>query len=354
MLVLANPEYRIAMYRLTVSLNALRLPALLALLLFTMQGCALWPFGGDDDTAEEEDVETSEQALYRNSQRYLRSGNYDIAIKNLEALEARFPFGRYAEQAQLELVYARHMSLDHEAARTAADRFIRLHPTHTNVDYAYYLKGLASYNKNASLLDRLLSTDPAKRDMTAAREAYADFAQLIARYPQSQYTPDARQRMIYLRNLLGASEISIADYYMRRGAFMAASNRAQYVLEHYSQSAAVPDALILLAECNSRLGLDDAANDALRVLAQNYPDNEAFDAEGNLVLTDRVRSRDRSWTNIVTFGLLDRPEVPPPIRLTHPDGFVPKPAAEPTEGDGNEDAEEPKKKGWFSWLPFIG
>jgi len=363
LLVLANPESRIDMsYRfpplhtsLFDALHTLRVSLFAALLLSTLQGCALWPFGDkDSDSADDEDLETTEQALYRNAQRYLRSANYDIAIKNLEGLEARFPFGRYAEQAQLELIYARHMSLDHDAARTAADRFIRLHPTHANIDYAYYLKGMASYNKNASLLDRLLSTDPSKRDMTAAREAYTDFAQLLARYPQSQYTPDARQRMIYLRNLLGAAEINVADYYMRRGAYMAANNRAQYVLDHYAQSAAVPDALVILIECNHRLGLESAANDTMRVLAENFPSHDAFDSEGNLVLADRVLNRDRSWTNIVTFGLLDRPEVPPPIKLKQPEGYESKRATAPSTDEKTGEDEKPEKKGWFSWLPFIG
>jgi len=337
-------------------LHTLKVSLFMALLLGALQGCALWPFGDkNDDLAEgEEDLETSEQALYRNAQRYLRSANYDIAIKNLESLEARFPFGRYAEQAQLELIYARHMSLDHEAARTAADRFIRLHPTHSNIDYAYYLKGMSSYNKNASLLDRLLATDPSKRDLTAAREAYADFAQLLARFPQSQYTPDAHQRMVYLRNLLGAAEINVADYYMRRGAYMAANNRAQYVLDHYAQSTAVPDALVILVECNWRLGLESAANDTLRVLAENYPSHSAFDTEGNLVLADRVLSRDRSWTNIVTFGLLDRPEVPPPIRLQHPEGYTPRNVTDPSTEEETGTDDKARKKGWFSWLPFIG
>ncbi len=353
-----SPQFRSLFNAAVQSIWPLRV-LLLALLLSLTSACTLWPFGKSDeseDSAEgDEDVETTEHALYRASQRYLRSGNYDIAIKNLERLEARFPFGRYAEQAQLEMIYARHMSMDHDAARTAADRFIRLHPTNTNVDYAYYLNGMASYNKNSSLLDRLISTDPSKRDMTAARDAYADFAQLIARYPTSQYTPDAKQRMVYLRNLLGAAEINVADYYMRRGAYMAANNRAQFVLDNYAQSTAVADALIVMIECNWRLGLEDAANDTLRVLANNFPDHKAFDADGNLLLADRVLSRDRSWTNIVTLGLLDRPEVPPPIKLRHPEGFTPKVRdTSGPNGEGDKSSDEKKKGGWFDWLPLIG
>ncbi len=322
---------------------------------FLVSGCALWPFGGDDDEGVE-DPESSEQELYRTSQRYLRSGNYTTAISHLEHLEARFPFGRYAEQAQLELIYARHMSLDHDAARNAADRFIRLHPNHDNVDYAYYLKGLASYNKSANLFDRFVTTDPSKRDMSSVREAYAEFAQLLARYPSSQYVPDSKQRMVHLRNVLAQSELHVADYYMRRGAYMAANNRARYVLDNFSQSTAVPDALAVMAECAWRLGLEDTANDSLRVLAANYPSYPAFNGDGELVLAERVRNRDRSWTNLVTLGLLDRPDVPPPLTLRHPEGYVP--VARPAVADGSAPVEheatnEKKKKGWFSWLPFV-
>ncbi|MEZ5558252.1 MAG: outer membrane protein assembly factor BamD [Pseudomonadales bacterium] len=296
--------------------QAVWLSLLLALLLNS--GCSLIPFWGKDKNAEEEEGNANEQLLYRNIQRSLRSGNYQGAIEGLERLEARFPFGRYAEQAQLEIIYAHYMSYDPEAARNAADRFIRLHPQHPNIDYAYYLKGLASYNENRGLLDRLKATDMSKRDITSAQQAYADFAQLLERFPESPYAPDARQRMLYLRNLLARSELNIASYYMSRGAYVAAANRARYVIENYSKSDAVPDALALSVEANYRLGLEEAANDALRVLSINFPDYKAFDKDGDLVLTEQVRNRDRSWTNLVTLGLLDRPDVPPPIRLKHP------------------------------------
>ena len=330
------------------------------LLSFGLSGCALWPFG-DDEGQDVEDVDSSEAEVYRLSQRYLRSGNYTTAIKHLEHLEARFPFGRYAEQAQLELIYARHMSLDHDAARNAADRFIRLHPNHTNVDYAYYLKGLASYNKSSNLFDRFVATDPSKRDMTSVRESYAEFAQLLARYPNSLYVPDAKQRMIYLRDVLAQSELHVADYYMRRGAYMAANNRARYVIENYGQSDAVPDALAVMAECSWRLGLTDSANESMRVLASNYPNYPAFNDAGELVLAEQIRNRDRSWANLVTLGLLDRPEVPPPLTLSHPEGYIPEPqvaaavgASDAQPGRKNtRDSSKEKKKGWFSWLPFV-
>ncbi len=292
-------------------------PRIVALLLCLSLagGCSLIPFWGGDDTDAEADVDATEQYLYRNVQRSLRSGNYQQAIEHLELLEARYPFGRYAEQAQLELIYAHYMGYDPDAARSAADRFIRLHPQHPNVDYAYYLKGLASFNKNRGILDRLFATDLSKRDMTSAREAYADFTELLSRFPDSPYAPDARKRMLYLLNLLGHHELNVANFYMERGAYVAAANRARFVVENYSKSDAVPDALALLVEANYKLGLEDAANDALQVLALNFPDYQAFDEEGNLVLTEQIRNRDRSWTNLVTLGLLDRPDIPPPIKL---------------------------------------
>lgn len=306
------------------------------------------PFFGDDDQPEIE-IETSEQKLYRDAQRLLRSSNYQQAISALEMLEARFPFGRYAEQAQLELVYARYMSYDLEGATAAAERFIRLHPQHSNIDYAYYLKGLASIGQNEGLMDRLFKTDEAKRDMEPIRQGYADFGVLLSRYPNSKYAPDVTQRMVHLRNVLSRAEIAVADYYLRRAAYVAAANRARFVLETYPRSASTPDALLVLIESNYQLGLEDEANNALRVLSLNYPQHPAFDASGSLVLTNTIRNRDRSWTNIMTMGLLDRPDVPPPIMIRHPENFVP-----PTVEAQPEAPEEKKKRSWFSWLPFIG
>jgi outer membrane protein assembly factor BamD len=293
-------------------------PLLLAALL--VGGCSILPFwGGKDDDDVDADINATEQLLYRNVQRSLRAGNYQQAVQDLGRLEARFPFGRYAEQAQLELIYAHYMGHNPDAARNAADRFIRLHPQHPNIDYAYYLKGLAAYNRNRGVFDRLFATDLSKRDMTSAQEAYTDFAILLDRYPDSPYAPDARQRMLYLRNLLASAELNIASFYMERNAYIAAANRARFIVENYSKADAVPDALALLVEANHKLGHDDAANDALQVLAVNFPDYHAFDVDGSLVLAEQIRNRDRSWTNIMTLGLLDRPDVPPPIRLKQTD-----------------------------------
>lgn len=295
----------------------LRLLALV-LLAAALGGCVLWPFGGGKDEERTEEIDTTEQLLYRDIQRAMRAGNYPRAIEGLQQMEALFPFGRYAEQAQLEIVYAQYMSFNLESARASADRFIRLHPTHSNVDYAYYLKGLAAFNKNRGILDRIFATKLSKRDVTYARESYTDFAQLLARFPNSEYAPDARKRMVYLRNLLAEAEVSIANFYMRRGAYVAASNRARFVVENYGKTEAADDALAILIEASWKLGLEDTADDALQVLALNYPDYPAFDDDGNLVLAEQVRNRDRSWANLISFGILDRPDVPPPLKIQQP------------------------------------
>jgi outer membrane protein assembly factor BamD len=280
-------------------------------LLSLLVGC--WPFGKNKE--QEEAEQSTEQLLYRSAQKSIRAGNYNDAITKLQKLEARFPFGRYAEQAQLELVYANFMAYQPEAARTAAERFIRLHPQHPGVDYAYYLKGVAAFNEDRGLLDRFGAADIATRDPSSMRKSFNDFSELLARFPDSQYAPDARQRMVYLRNLLARYEINVARFYMRRGAYVAAANRARNVVEHYSQSLSVADALAIMVEANWRLGLPESANDALRVLALNDPHYPAFDKSGHFVFKDQVLNRDRSWLNMMTFGLLDRPDVPPPIEI---------------------------------------
>ena len=199
----------------------------------------------------------------------------------MQQLEARFPFGRFAEQAQLELIFAYYKSRKAEEARTAADRFIRLHPTHPNVDYAYYLKGLVAFEQDRGFLSSVIPVDPATRDPGAARDSFNDFAQLIRRFPDSEYAPDAQKKMKYLRNLLAASEVRIAEFYIGRGAYIAAANRGRYVLENFQGAAAMPDALAIMVTAYRLLELDDLADQALAVLASNYPEHESLDEEGN-------------------------------------------------------------------------
>jgi outer membrane protein assembly factor BamD len=269
--------------------------ALIAVLFLGIYACS-----GD---GEEVSAEQTELEFYQSASKSLSGSNYELAVSKLQQLEARFPFGRYAEQAQLEIIYAYYKSLQPEAARNAADRFIRLHPQHPNVDYAYYLRGLASFEEDASFLDRFLPTDPTKRDPGAARQSFNDFAQLVTRFPESQYAPDAQKRMIQLRNVLAAYEINVARYYIHRGAYIAAANRGRYVLENFQQSPSVGDGLAVMVEAYINLNMNKLAEDALMVLVTNHPDHQSLDASGNFKLDRSVKNSEKSWLNIVSFGL---------------------------------------------------
>ena len=267
------------------------------LALLFLPGCS------KDDVGAEESLEETELEFYTSAQESLRSGNYIRAIEKLQLLEARFPFGRFAQQAQLEIVYAYFKSSEPEAAITAADRFIRLHPNHPNVDYAYYLKGMVSFEQDENFLSNIVPMDPSTRDPGAARESFKDFAELIRRFPNSEYAPDAQKRMKYLRNLLAQSEIHIARYYIRRGAYVAAANRGRYVFENFQGSVAVPDALAVMVEAYQLLNMQDLATQTLLVLRTNYPEHESLDKEGNFLRKETVKRKDRRWLNIMTFGL---------------------------------------------------
>lgn len=280
-------------------------PWLLVLsLLLAVVGCS-----GDGDE-QEFGADSGEQQIYEQAQRYLNAANFDLAIRALQALESRYPFGRYAEQAQLEMIYAHYGAFEPEAAIEAADRFIRLHPQHPSVDYAYYMKGLAAANNGQDILARITPTDRSKRDVSFAQEAFAEFAQLVSRFPESPYAPDAKQRMVYLRNVLARNEIHVANYYFRRGAYLAAVNRGRYVVEHFQQTPAVADGLAVMAQGYLLLGMDELARDAIETLRLNYPDHPALDKNGNF---DTVYTEDglqRSFLNKASFGLFDPPKPP--------------------------------------------
>lgn len=255
--------------------------------------------------------DATEQQLYDIAQQALRAENFDRAVRSLQALESRYPFGPYAEQAQLELIYAQLRNYEEEAAIAAADRFIRLHPQHANVDYAWYIRGLANYMQGTGFLERFLPTDMTKRDAGPALQAFEDFRQLLYRFPDSTFAPDARARMIYLRSRLARQEINVANYYFRRGAFLAAANRGRYVVENYPATEAVPDGLAVMVQGYRLLKLDALADDALTVLRTNYPQHASLDERGNFIDAFEVAGdEDRSWVNMLTFGLMDR-QAPP-------------------------------------------
>ena len=279
--------------------------ALLLSLTLLVSGCS-W-FGGDDD---ELIADSGEQQMYREAQRHLKNENFSLAVRSLQGLESRYPFGRYAEQAQLELIYAHYSAYEFVAANEAADRFIRLHPRHPNVDYAYYMKGLAAYDIEPGFFSRFIPSDDTKRDVSHIQTAFAEFAQLLARFPDSAYAPDARQRMVHMRNMLARNEIHVANYYFRRGAFMAALNRGKYVVEHMQQTPSVADGLAIMGQAYLLLGLNDLAEDSIAVLCENYPDHPNLTSGCEFDSVYTMDGLQRSWINQATLGLFDPPKPP--------------------------------------------
>jgi outer membrane protein assembly factor BamD len=268
--------------------------------------CLLFLSACSSDKAEqdEDDINATELEYYKLSQSALKSGNYQTAVQRLQFLEARFPFGRYAEQAQLEIIYAYYKSAQSESARAAADRFIRLHPQHPNVDYAYYLRGMASFDEDTNFLEKFIPMNASTRDPGAARDSFNDFSQLIKRFPSSQYAPDSQRRMIYLRNLLAEYELNVARYYIYRGAYIAAANRGRYVFENFQETPSVPDALAIMVEAYNLLHMDALANETLMVLSENFPKHKSLSGSGQLNQSQSVKGNERSWINIISFGLL--------------------------------------------------
>jgi outer membrane protein assembly factor BamD len=241
--------------------------ALLAGLL--LSGCSA--FEEKDET-----VGWSQQRLFTEATDEMNAGNYEKAIRYYEILESRYPYGKYAHQAQLNVAYAYYRFEEPEAALAAADRFIRLHPNHPATAYAYYLRGLINFTRSLGFLDRFLPTDTAQRDPGAALDSYKDFAEVVRKFPNSEYAADSAQRMLYLRNNLARYEVRVARYYMRRGAFLAAANRAEYVVQNYQRTPALREALELMIEAYDRLGMEQMAADTRRVLALN-------EANGSLI-----------------------------------------------------------------------
>ncbi len=241
--------------------------ALIGGLLFTsfLTGCGVLP-DQIDETAK-----WSAEKLYTSAKESISAGGYDLGIKYFEKLESRFPYGRYAQQAQLEVAYAYYKKEETASAIAACDRFIRLHPNHPNVDYAYYLKGLANFNEDLGLFGRISDQDLTERDPGAAAESFEAFKQLVTLFPNSRYTPDATLRMNYLVNALASHEVHVARYYMKRGAYVAAINRAQASIKTYPNAPANEEALFIMVKAYDLLNINDLRDDAERVMRKNFP-----------------------------------------------------------------------------------
>lgn len=244
----------------------------LILLGVLVQGCETLKDMGFGKSEEENNQNWTAKKFHEKARQAMAAKNYQKAIELYENLESRFPFGDYAAQTQLDLAYAYYKNDKPDAAIAAAERFIKVHPTNPHVDYAYYLKGLVNYNRSIGFLERYLPTDSSQRDPGNARDAYENFAELLRRYPDSQYAADARQRMIALRNNLAMYEVHVARFYLKRNAFVAAVNRASTVVKDYQQTIAVPYALRILKTAYTKLNLTELADDAGRVYKLNYPD----------------------------------------------------------------------------------
>jgi len=246
-----------------------RLVARLALLALLGVTLALGGCRKDRDDLENQAAEQR----YERAKKSMDNGSWDTAITAYKALQTRYPFGRYAEQAMLDLSYCHFKRGQREEALSGLDRFIRTYPAHPNVDYAYYLKGLVNYEENLGFLERMMPARIRDRDQSSAEDAFMDFSELLRRFPDSRYVPDARQRMVFLRNNLAAYELIVAEYYLRRKAYIAAANRARYALEVYPNTPQTPEALIVLHKAYTALDLPELANGSMAVLQLNYPEN---------------------------------------------------------------------------------
>jgi len=237
-----------------------RLILLVTILVLALAGCS----------REERDETRSAEELYVDAKAALEGRNYQTAIDRYRRLTTLYPFGRHAEQAQLDMAYAMQQGRQPEEALTTLDRFIRTYPTHPNVDYAWYLKGLVHYDEAMGMLRRLFPGQVVDRDQESARRAFLDFQELIQRFPQSRYVADARQRMVFLRNVLAEYEITVGEYYFRRKAYIAAVNRARYVIENYPGAPANINALELMERSYQKLDLPQLAADTNQVLEYNF------------------------------------------------------------------------------------
>ena len=233
-------------------------------------GCGLLPEVVDETAG------WSANKLYAEAKGAMADNAYDKAIKYFEKLEARFPYGRYAQQAQLEVAYAYFRQNEPASTIAACDRFVRLHPNHPNVDYAYYLKGLATFNEDLGLLGYVSMQDLTERDPKAARDSFDAFKVLVNKYPESRYTPDATARMKYLVNALSSHEVHVARYYMRREAYIAAVNRAQTAIKTYPGAPANEEALFIMIKAYDLLGMNALRDDAERVMRTNFPKSEYY------------------------------------------------------------------------------
>ena len=263
-------------------------------LLMTLLVCGLMlqACGKKDEVREVEVTKLSALEMYLSAKRALDAGAWSTAEDKYKALRSHYPFGHYTEQGYLELAYAQYKTYKMEQAVTTVDRFIKNYPAHKNLDYAYYLKGLIYFDSDRGFMQRVNPDETADRNQDNVRNAFTAFKNFIERYPDSQYAPDARKRMVYIKNQMAAYEVQVASYYLRRGAPIAAVNRAKFVLESFQDTPSVGNALALMVESYQKLDEADLAANSREMLAANYP-NHPYLTDGELDLeTDVLKWRD--------------------------------------------------------------
>ncbi len=319
---------------------------LLILSLSLTTGCS-WLGWGDEEQTEEDSAGLTEKDFYERIQTSLNASNWTVAISNLQLLESQFPFGKYAEQGQLELIYAQYKSGDYESSIASADRFIRLHPQHPNVDYAFYVKGLSEISQTGGFFDSFLPTDSSMRDIGEARGAFTTLTELLSRFPESPYAADARKRLVSLRNRLARAEIHVANYYFTRGAYLAAANRGRFVVENFQQSPAVPDGLAVMAQAYYLLEMKELADNSVEVLVANYPEHPSLDSNGQFDFERRLLADQDSWLDKLSFGVLKR--IKPPSFDSR--SVYDKVTREAELGEGDQSQQDNKRSIW-SLLTF--
>lgn len=245
---------------------------LMLLLVVTISSCSsLWPFGKDDEEKDPEiAADDSAAKLYNKAHGLMISKDFSGAVEQFELLQSRYPFGRYAQQGLLDLTYAYYKQSNTDQALDTVNRFIQLNPQHPSIDYAYYMKGLTTFDKGKNLIHYVIKRDPSNNDPTSLHESFDVFKLLIEKYPDSEYADDAKLRMIYIRNELAEYELKVARFYMKRGAYVASVNRAKYIMENYQGAEVMPEAVYILEQAYLALGIEDLADATHRVYAQNY------------------------------------------------------------------------------------
>ena len=227
---------------------------------------------------EDEDIDLvlknrSAQSLYQEAKEKMIQGNFNVATETLKALDSRFPFGPLSHQVQLDLIYGYYKTGQIDEALATIDRFTRLNPNHSDIDYALYMRGLTNMEVDNNLFQDLVGIDRSDRDPSSSRQAFSDFRRLIEKFPNSKYSADAQKRMLHIKSRLARYEIAIARYYMRRDAYIAAANRGKYVIENYPDTNHVQEALEIMVECYDQLKLDTLKDNAMKTLKLNYPDS---------------------------------------------------------------------------------